>query len=110
MAPVMNDIEIELSNLHSVPLNDNSRREGSALPRADGGKDAWLALALCFVLEALVWGFPIAFGVFQTYYHTHEPFNRDPSGVAAISTAASGGMFLSSPLVALLCQCYPGYR
>ena len=26
------------------------------LPRADGGKDAWLVLAGCFVLEALVWG------------------------------------------------------
>ena len=28
-----------------------------ALPRADGGKDAWLVLAGCFVLEVLVWGY-----------------------------------------------------
>ena len=27
-----------------------------SLPRADGGKDAWLFLAAGFVVEALVWG------------------------------------------------------
>lgn len=27
-----------------------------SLPQADGGKDAWLFLAACFVVEALVWG------------------------------------------------------
>jgi hypothetical protein len=30
--------------------------EGRELPRADGGKDAWLVLVGCFTLEALVWG------------------------------------------------------
>jgi hypothetical protein len=29
------------------------------LPHADGGKDAWLVLTGCFVLEALVWGYGI---------------------------------------------------
>lgn len=28
----------------------------SQLPPVDGGKDAWLFLAACFVIEALVWG------------------------------------------------------
>jgi hypothetical protein len=27
-----------------------------SLPQADGGKDAWLFLAACFIVEALVWG------------------------------------------------------
>lgn len=31
-------------------------RQEFSLPRADGGKDAWLVLFACFVLEALVWG------------------------------------------------------
>lgn len=84
--------------------------QATALPRVDGGKDAWLALAGCFVLEGLVWGFPFAFGVFQRYYRAHEPFNKDPSGIAAISTTASGLMFLSSPLVALVIQRYPHIR
>lgn len=39
----------------------NQTREHSegpefSLPHADGGKDAWLFLAACFVVEALVWG------------------------------------------------------
>jgi len=28
----------------------------SSLPPTDGGKDAWLVLAGCTILEALVWG------------------------------------------------------
>ena len=27
-----------------------------SLPQADGGKDAWMFLAACFMLETLVWG------------------------------------------------------
>jgi len=30
--------------------------ERVSLPRADGGKDAWLFLAGCFCIEALTWG------------------------------------------------------
>lgn len=38
-----------------MPDIDNSST-GFTLPRADGGKDAWLVLFSCFILEALVWG------------------------------------------------------
>jgi hypothetical protein len=30
--------------------------EGFSLPPTDGGKDAWLCLLSCFMLEALIWG------------------------------------------------------
>lgn len=30
--------------------------ENASLPKADGGKDAWLFLAGCFCIEALTWG------------------------------------------------------
>lgn len=36
---------------------DGDDVQARTLPRADGGKDAWLVLAGCFVLEALVWGY-----------------------------------------------------
>jgi hypothetical protein len=39
---------------HSV--DDDQSHPSFALPRADGGKDAWLVLASCFILEATVWG------------------------------------------------------
>jgi hypothetical protein len=31
-------------------------KDGSLLPRADGGRHAWLFLVGCIVFEALVWG------------------------------------------------------
>lgn len=36
--------------------SDAGEIEQASLPRADGGKDAWLFLAGCFTIEALVWG------------------------------------------------------
>lgn len=40
------------------PLHDQSHDsdEGFSLPPTDGGKDAWLCLSACFMLEALLWG------------------------------------------------------
>lgn len=51
----------------------------------DGGKDAWLFLAACFMIEALIWGFSFAYGIFQDYYSTHEPF-QGSSNIAIIGT------------------------
>jgi hypothetical protein len=33
-----------------------AERTTYSLPRVDGGKQAWLFLSACFMLEALVWG------------------------------------------------------
>lgn len=52
---------------NSTGSDDNSRNDGAelslhpsrqefSLPPVDGGKDAWLFLAACFAVEALVWG------------------------------------------------------
>jgi hypothetical protein len=40
------------------PLHDNGSNtdDGFSLPPTDGGKDAWLCLLACFMLEALIWG------------------------------------------------------
>jgi hypothetical protein len=37
---------------------DIGEREQVSLPKADGGKEAWLFLCGCFTIEALVWGRP----------------------------------------------------
>ncbi|KAF2149655.1 putative MFS monocarboxylate transporter [Myriangium duriaei CBS 260.36] len=86
------------------------RRQSFELPRADGGKDAWLVLFACFILEALVWGFPFAFGVFQDYYSRHPLFEQDKSSLAAIATSATGLMYLSAPLVYGCLRRYPWLR
>lgn len=36
--------------------SDEHERQMADLPPVDGGKDAWLFLAACFAVEALVWG------------------------------------------------------
>ena len=58
-----------------------------SLPPVDHGRAAYFFLAACFVVEALVWGFPFSFGVFQDYYSTHEPFAGSPN-IAIIGTCA----------------------
>ena len=82
--------EIELQDM-SMVINDNSPNAELQffLPRADGGGQAWLFLAGCFAIEALVWGFPFSFGVFQTYYSSLEIFSQDSSRIAVIGTSAT---------------------
>ena len=43
------------------PGGENNHVQEFSLPRVDGGKDAWLFLAGCFCIEALVWGRLLAF-------------------------------------------------
>ncbi|KAE8166044.1 major facilitator superfamily domain-containing protein [Aspergillus tamarii] len=99
----MEDIEFE-SGVFS------HRQENSALPPTDRGKDAWLTLAACCALEALVWGFPFSFGVFQEYYDRQEAFTSDKSTVAAIGTTATGLMYCTAPLIYGLLRRFPKYR
>ena len=47
--------DYELRTLNSTP-RDNTGPGLQSLPRADGGRQAWLFLTACFILEALVWG------------------------------------------------------
>jgi hypothetical protein len=69
------------------PMRPSAHAQEFSLKRVDGGKDAWLFLAACFVIEALTWGFPFSFGVFQDYYSTHEPF-AGSTKIAIIGTCA----------------------
>jgi len=53
---------------------ENGQLHEFSLPRADGGKDAWLFLAGCFTLEALIWG-KSSSGTCSSSYHLCQ-FNR----------------------------------
>ncbi|KMU74087.1 hypothetical protein CISG_04016 [Coccidioides immitis RMSCC 3703] len=61
-------------------------------------------LIRCFIVEAIIWGLPFAYGLFQDFYTTHEPFKSDPSGIAAIGTTALGMMYLGSPICFMAMQ------
>jgi hypothetical protein len=61
--------------------------DDAPLPPMDGGMDAWLFLAACFAMEALVWGFAFTYGVFQAYYSEIPQF-KDSGNIAVVGTCA----------------------
>ena len=110
MAPPSSSTQ-ELTNLATTDWQyDGEEQQGhQSLPPADRGKAAYLFLAACFMLEALVWGFPFAFGVFNTHYAKLEPFASE-GGIANIGTIQSGLMYFAAPFVSLALQRWPHYR
>ncbi|KAM0241604.1 hypothetical protein ACHAPO_001293 [Fusarium lateritium] len=85
-----------------------------SLPRADGGRKAYLFLAACWVVEA------VTFGKFLTSLH-NEPF-AGSSNIAAIGTTTTvrnqftyqtslnmiqGMLYLGAPFVVIICRFYP---
>ncbi|KAJ5633147.1 hypothetical protein N7490_009486 [Penicillium lividum] len=82
---------------------------GKKLPPMDGGMDAWLFLAACFVMEALVWGFAFTYGVFQEYYSASPEF-KNSGNIAVVGTCAMGIMYLDLPLVFAAYRQWPKYQ
>ncbi|KAL8810043.1 MAG: hypothetical protein Q9200_002899 [Gallowayella weberi] len=99
--------DLDAIELQPSGLSSSSRPK---VPRPDGGRDAWLFLCGGFSVEALVWGFPFSFGVFQQYYSTHEPFQSDGSSIAIIGTLAAGLMYFLTPVVIALSKRFPHLR
>ncbi|KAH6960390.1 hypothetical protein FAVG1_08878 [Fusarium avenaceum] len=94
------------SEVEGLGLDPTGTHQVLALPPVDGGKDAWLFLAAAFTVEALTWGFPFAFGVFQDYYSTNAPFEGS-SAIAVIGTCAMGIMYLGLPFFLSIHRLYP---
>lgn len=92
---------IQLQDRSQISADDSSDtpNETFSLPPVDEGRDAWLCLFGCFIIESLVWGFPASFGIFQEYYTSHPPFADHSSGIAAIGTTSLGIIYLSGPLM-----------
>lgn len=84
-------------------------RRAHTLPPIDGGRPAWRLLLAAFVFEALLWGFPLSFGIFQEYY-SHIPAFQNSAYIAAIGTTASGISYLGAPLIAPIIRRYAQYR
>ncbi|KAM0230279.1 hypothetical protein ACHAP5_011402 [Fusarium lateritium] len=98
--------DVTSSNFDDIETLSPEVHTQFSLPPVDGGKDAWLFLFASFLLEALVWGFPYSFGVFQSYYYNHEPF-AGSSGIASIGTCAMGIMYFAFPIAVALQRLYP---
>ncbi|KAF7191696.1 MFS transporter asaE [Pseudocercospora fuligena] len=111
---------IELTAIHhrnaaSGTINDDNIEQASdlnaqSLPPVDGGWQAWTFLSACFALEAIAWGLPFSFGIFQTHYQANSLFNTSTSSLAAIGTTTIGVSYFSSPFVGIFLQTFPRTR
>ncbi|KAI1150388.1 major facilitator superfamily domain-containing protein [Nemania diffusa] len=79
------------------------------LAPVDGGPAAWKLLSAAFVFEALLWGFPLSFGVFQEYYSQVPQFAGNRY-ISVVGTIASGFGYLGAPVVMPFIQRYQRWR
>ncbi|KAK1450614.1 hypothetical protein CCUS01_02070 [Colletotrichum cuscutae] len=85
--------------------------EQAPLPPADRGKEAWLVLLGCSLIQFPVWGYSLAFGVFQEYYGSHpDKLEGDTSNIAVIGTTLTGIMYLISPFTFTILSRWPLLR
>ncbi|KAJ7644475.1 MFS general substrate transporter [Roridomyces roridus] len=89
-------------------MNGNANQ--SALPPIDGGFGAWSFLVAAFVIEAVVYGFPFAYGVFLDSY-LHEPrfsSQKDATSLLPlIGTLSLGIIYCSGVVVNPIATRYP---
>ncbi|ROV89932.1 hypothetical protein VSDG_08219 [Cytospora chrysosperma] len=94
------------AQLHEIELVQQLHYQLECLPPTDTGKHAYLFLLACFILEALVWGYPFCFGIFSDYYARTEPF-KGSSAIANIGTCCSGLMYLCGFPALILNRMFP---
>ncbi|KAK1909662.1 hypothetical protein P3342_007834 [Pyrenophora teres f. teres] len=99
------DIERLRHHDHQPPNNDAT----FSLPPTDQGKDAWLCLFSCFLLEAMIWGFPSCYGVFQEHYATSNEFSGQ-SNIAVVGACAMGIMYMDITLWFVVLKYFPRFR
>ncbi|KAL6710941.1 hypothetical protein ACN47E_006816 [Coniothyrium glycines] len=100
------DIELHPQN-HDMDFSPDN--EGFSLPPTDEGKDAWLCLFACFMLEALIWGFPSCYGIFQEYYASSEEF-AGAGNIAVVGTCAMGLMYMDISMWFAVLKYFPRFR
>ncbi|KAJ7256829.1 major facilitator superfamily domain-containing protein [Mycena haematopus] len=101
------------SGLDSRDTLTNGNVNESALPPVDRGLGAWSFLAAAFVVEAIVWGFPNAYGVFLDAY-LQDPRYASRKNAASllplIGTLSSGIIYCSGPVINPVAARYPHHR
>ncbi|KAI1455790.1 MFS general substrate transporter [Annulohypoxylon moriforme] len=75
-------------------------------------KSAYLVLAGCVLIQAPIWGYSLAFGIFQEHYTTHPSIlgPNSPGTIASIGTSQTGILYLMMPITFTLLTKYPHLR
>ncbi|KAI1405379.1 MFS general substrate transporter [Hypoxylon fuscum] len=86
--------------------------ETPVLSPAEYKKSAYLVLAGCVLIQAPIWGYSLAFGIFQEYYTSHPTVlsHSAPGTVASIGTSQTGVLYLMMPAAFTLLTKYPSLR
>ena len=79
------------------------------LPPTDRGAAAWKFVLGAWWVEAMLWGFPLSFGIFQAHYAQHELFT-DSKNIAIIGALATGISNLGLPFVSPVALRFPQYQ
>ncbi|KAL1719596.1 major facilitator superfamily domain-containing protein [Schizophyllum commune] len=85
----------------------------SALPPADKGLQAWFFLLAAFVVEAILWSFPFAYGVFLESYLSDPTYTSQKNATSLlplIGTVSSGIMYCAGAIVYPVIVKYPHVR
>ncbi|TDZ14641.1 Aspyridones efflux protein apdF [Colletotrichum orbiculare MAFF 240422] len=85
------------------------QRTEHQLNPTDRGLPAWKLLLTAFVFEALLWGFPLSFGVFQEYY-SKQPAFASNRYIPVVGSVASGISYLGAPAVTPLIKRFQRYQ
>ncbi|KAF7313006.1 hypothetical protein MKEN_00985500 [Mycena kentingensis (nom. inval.)] len=83
------------------------------LPPADRGREAWSFLAAAFIVEAIVWGFPDAYGVFLDEYLKDPRYSSQPGSATLlplIGTLSSGIIYCAGVVINPINARYPQHR
>ncbi|KAL1748684.1 major facilitator superfamily domain-containing protein [Schizophyllum fasciatum] len=109
----VHEVHHEQSALEEISRATSRVSEASAisqLPPMDRGFGAWSFLAAAFMVEAIVWGFPTAYGTLLEAYLDDPLYGGQPNAtfiLALIGPLSSGVLHCSAPLInSLLCR-YP---
>lgn len=98
----------DFERLLNDDVSDASSTDGS-LPPVDRGRGAWLCLLGCWLVEAMIWGLSLSFGIFQRYYADH-PLFKDSESIATIGTLATGVSYLGMPFTSAIAIKWPQHR
>ncbi|KDQ62717.1 hypothetical protein JAAARDRAFT_30613 [Jaapia argillacea MUCL 33604] len=93
--------------------NENGNRNESSLAPVDRGFGVWSFLTGAFLVEAIVWGFPNAFGVFLNAYLEDPNWSSQPNArslLPLIGTLSSGIIYCSGPVIYPITTRYPYIR
>ncbi|KAH7909233.1 MFS general substrate transporter [Hygrophoropsis aurantiaca] len=98
-------IELEpqapLPSSAEINLNELDTKNESSLAPVDRGFGAWSFLAGAFFVEAIVWGYPVAYGTFLSAYLNDPQYSSQPhaSSILPLVGPLSSGIIYSSAFI-----------